>query len=42
MSKEISKEQLRQVSSADCRGRASEPTCLITGADGFQVPLISL
>jgi hypothetical protein len=26
---------------ADCRGRASEPTCLITGADGFQVPLIT-
>lgn len=25
----------------DCRGRASEPTCLITGADGFQVPLIT-
>lgn len=26
---------------ADCHGRAEEPTCLITGADGFQVPLIT-
>ncbi len=26
---------------ADCRGRAPEPTCLVTGADGFQVPLIT-
>lgn len=25
----------------DCRRRADEPTCLITGADGFQVPLIT-
>jgi hypothetical protein len=26
---------------ADCRVRIEEPTCLITGADGFQVPLIT-
>jgi hypothetical protein len=26
---------------ADCQGRAEEPTCLITGADGFHVPLIT-
>lgn len=26
---------------ADCHVRAQEPTCLITGADGFQVPLIT-
>ena len=26
---------------ADCHGRAEDPTCLITGADGFQVPLIT-
>ncbi len=26
---------------ADCQVRAEEPTCLITGADGFQVPLIT-
>jgi len=26
---------------ADCHARAEEPTCLITGADGFQVPLIT-
>jgi hypothetical protein len=25
----------------DCHARAEEPTCLITGADGFQVPLIT-
>lgn len=25
----------------DCHVRASEPTCLISGADGFQVPLIT-
>lgn len=25
----------------DCHVRAQEPTCLITGADGFQVPLIT-
>jgi hypothetical protein len=25
----------------DCHVRADEPTCLITGADGFQVPLIT-
>jgi hypothetical protein len=25
----------------DCRVRADEPTCLITGADGFQVPRIT-
>jgi len=25
----------------DCRVRAGEPTCLITGADGFQVPVIT-
>ncbi|OHB61717.1 MAG: hypothetical protein A2Y76_00030 [Planctomycetes bacterium RBG_13_60_9] len=26
---------------ADCRARSEEPTCLITGADGFQVSLIT-
>ncbi len=26
---------------ADCQVHAQEPTCLITGADGFQVPLIT-
>jgi hypothetical protein len=26
---------------ADCRVQTEEPTCLITGADGFQVPLIT-
>ena len=26
---------------ADCHARAQDPTCLITGADGFQVPLIT-
>jgi hypothetical protein len=25
----------------DCHVRADEPTCLVTGADGFQVPLIT-
>jgi hypothetical protein len=28
-------------SAEQCRVRADEPTCLITGADGFQVPLIT-
>jgi hypothetical protein len=26
---------------SNCRRRAEDPTCLITGADGFQVPLIT-
>jgi hypothetical protein len=26
---------------ADCHRRAQDPTCVITGADGFQVPLIT-
>jgi hypothetical protein len=36
------KNELRPTFTAqDCRVRAGEPTCLITGADGFQVPVIT-